>query len=99
MITITIKSYPKETENLVEICKNYINSFDSELGFLIFTHKRPKYPKNNNRRIMGLKAECVSYLNDDRELIKMSPENFICLMAKYGVDMEIKREKEGEPNE
>jgi len=41
------------------------------------------------RRIAGLKAESISYLHDDRELVKMSEENFIYLMAKMGVGVEI----------
>ena len=47
-------------------------------------------PKNDNRRIAGLKAKSVAYLKEDTELVKMSVENFIYLMAKCGVDIEIK---------
>lgn len=88
-VEIAIKSYPKEAEKLVEIWKNHINSTTKGLDFITFIKKRPKNPKNNNRRIAGLKAECISYLRNDEELVKMSVENFIYLMAKSGVNIEV----------
>lgn len=86
---ITIKSYPKEAKKLVDIWNNYLNFSIDGLDFITFVNKRPKNPKTDNRRIAGLKAECISYLKDDEELVKMSVENFIYLMVKCGVDIEI----------
>lgn len=86
---ITIKSYPKEAKKLVDIWNSYLNSSIDGLDFITFVNKRPKNPKTDNRRIAGLKAECISYLKDDEELVKMSVENFIYLMVKCGVDIEI----------
>lgn len=88
---LKIKSYPPEAKNLVEIFQSYANSSMNEfgIGFVTFQKKRPKNPKNQNRRIAGLKAESISYLGDDMELVKMSAENFIYLMTKFGVDIEI----------
>ena len=91
---ITIKGYPKEAKNLVDIW-NKANTF-KELGYITFKQKRPKNPKTNNRRILGLKAESISYLKDDEELVKMSVENYIYLMAKCGVDIEVEENAESE---
>jgi len=59
------------------------------LDFITFINKRPKNPKTDNRRIGGLSAKAISYLIDDKELVKMSVENFIYLMAKSGIDIEV----------
>ena len=84
LVEIEIKTYPPEAKNLVEIWNNYAKSEFNEHGieFMTFVHKRPKNPKSQNRRIAGLKAQCISYLKDDTELVKMSVENFIYLMIK-----------------
>ena len=89
---ISIKSYPKEAEMLVVIWNTYVKHSIEGLDFITFKNKRPKNPKTNNRRIAGLKAECISYLKNDEELVKMSVENFIYLMAKSGTDIEIEEE-------
>lgn len=91
-IEIKIKSYPLGAKNLVDIWNNYAKSGLSDHGieFVTFVHKRPKNPKTDNRRIAGLPAQCISYLKDDTELVKMSIENFIYLMAKAGVEIETK---------
>ena len=89
MMEIQIKSYPMEAKRLVEIWEK-AGSFKFDIGYLTFKNKRPKNPKNENRRIAGLKAESISYLQNDEELIKMSVENFLYLMAKCGVEIEFK---------
>ena len=89
MMEIQIKSYPMEAKRLVEIWEK-AGSFKFDIGYLTFKNKRPKNPKNENRRIAGLKAESISYLHNDEELIKMSVENFLYLMAKCGVEIEFK---------
>jgi len=100
-IVIKINSYPQEAKNLVDIWNNYAKSNMSSYGieFLTFVHKRPKNPKNDNRRIAGLPAQCISYLKNDTELIKMSVENFIYLMAKAGVDIETEEVQSNENKE
>lgn len=92
VLEIKVKSYPPEAKNLVDIWNDYAKSSLNSAGIEVvtFVHKRPKNPKNENRRIAGLKAQCISYLKDDTELVKMSVENFVCLMAKCGVDIETK---------
>lgn len=91
-VEVKIKSYPQEAKNLVDIWNSYAKSNMSSYGieFLTFVHKRPKNPMTDNRRIAGLPAQCISYLKDDTELVKMSVENFIYLMAKAGVELEVK---------
>ena len=89
MMQIQIKSYPMEAKRLVEIWEK-AGSFKFDIGYLTFKNKRPKNPKNENRRIAGLEAESISYLQNDEELIKMSVENFIYLMLKCGVEIEFK---------
>ncbi len=90
-ILLKIKGYPDEAKELVDIWEKYSNSGLAKDGFnyVTFVNKRPQNPKTQNRRIMGFNAESISYLNNDRELIKMSVENFIYLMAKCGVDIEV----------
>lgn len=88
-VDITIKSYPKEAAELIEIWKNHCKPVNTGLEFIVFKNKRPKNPKSNNRRIAGLPAEAISYIKDDIEVVKMSVENFIYLMAKCGVDIEV----------
>lgn len=88
-VQIIIKSYPKEAERLVKIWENHFNSVNIDLEYIIFTNRRPKNRKNNNRRIVELPAEAISYLKDDVEVVKMSVENFIYLMVKCGVDIEV----------
>ena len=97
-MVIKINSYPPEAKTLIDIWTKYSNSSMPEIGvnFITFTNKRPKRPKSNYRRIAGLKAESIAYLKDDTELVKMSVENFIYLMAKCGVDIEAKEVEEGE---
>lgn len=91
MLKIKINAYPPQAKNLVDIWNNYANSdIRDGIEFITFVNKRPKNPKNDNRRIAGLKAKSVAYLKEDTELVKMSVENFIYLMAKCGVDIEIK---------
>lgn len=92
---VSIKSYPKEAEMLVVIWDTHVKHSTKGLDFITFINKRPKNPKTNNRRIAGLKAECISYLKDDEELVKMSIENFIYLMAKSGVDIDVEEIEEG----
>ena len=89
---IIIKGYPNEAKSLVDIWTNYANGTLPKAGidYVTFKNKRPKNPKTQNRRIAGLKAESISYLRDDEELVKMSVENFIYLMVKCGVDIEVK---------
>ncbi len=84
---ITIKNYPDKAKKLIEIWENQ-KRYGTD--FIIFTNKRPKRPRNDNRRIAGLKAVSLMYLRDDTELIQMSVENFIYLMAKCGVDIEVR---------
>ncbi len=95
--SIAIKSYPPEAKALVDIWERYARSGMNSHGieFLTFVNKRPKNPRSNNRRIAGLPAQSISYLKDDTELVKMSVENFIYLMAKVGVLLEIKEEGDG----
>lgn len=90
-LEIRVKGYPPEAKNLVDIWNNYAKSDMNSYGieFLTFVHRRPRNPKSENRRIAGLPAQCISYLKDDTELVKMSVENFIYLMAKCGVDIEV----------
>ena len=91
MLEIKINAYPPQAKNLVDIWNNYANSdIRDGIEFITFVNKRPKNPKNDNRRIAGLPAQCISYVKDDTELVKMSVENFIYLMAKCGVGIEIK---------
>ena len=93
ILEIKINSYPERAKKLVDIWNTYLKSDiwrECGVDVITFVHKRPKRIKNNNRRILGLKAESLMYLKDDTELVKMSVENFIYLMAKCGVDMEIK---------
>ncbi len=92
MLEIKINAYPPQAKNLVDIWYNCAKSSLNSTGieFITFVHKRPKNPKNDNRRIAGLKAKSVAYLKEDTELVKMSVENFIYLMAKCGVGIEIK---------
>lgn len=92
-VQITIKSYPKETETLIKIWESHLDSVNKELEYVIFKNKRPSHPKSSNRRIAGLHAEAISYLKDDVEVVKMSVENFIYLMVKCGVDIEVEKIK------
>lgn len=90
-ISIEDKEYEPRQQTLIDIWHSHLKNVQDglNLGFLTFVNKRPKNPKSNNRRIAGLKAESISYLKDDRELVKMSDENFIYLMAKMGIGITI----------
>lgn len=90
---IGIKSYLEEAKTLIEIWDKHINSSINGLGVITFVNTRPKQAKGSRRRIAGLQAESIAYLGEDRELIKMSVENFIYLMAKSGVEIETKEVK------
>lgn len=92
-VEIIVKSYPKEAETLIKIWKSHLNSANKELEYIIFKNKRPSHPKSSNRRIAGLPAEAISYLKDDVEIVKMSVEDFIYLMVKCGVDIEVEKVK------
>ena len=93
VITVKDKDYLPPQQMLVDIWKEHLKHVGDglNLGFLTFTKQRPKNPKSDTRKIAGIKAECVSYLKDDRELVKMSEQNFILLMAKMGIDMDIQK--------
>lgn len=94
-LTITVKSkedYAPQQQMLADIWKQHIDAVNDgyDLGFITFSNKAPKNPKTDNRRIAGIKAERVfTYQKGERELVKMTVENFIYLMAKVGIDMEI----------
>lgn len=88
-VNILIKGYPKEAEKLIHIWQHNCDSINHGIDFITFINKRPNNPKNDNRKIAGLSAKSISYLKDDKELIKMSVENFIYLMVKFGVDIEV----------
>lgn len=90
LIEIEIISYPPEVENLVSIWCSHSGLRRNGIDVIKFVHKCPRSSKSDNRRIAGIKAECLSYLKDDTELVKMSVENFIKLMIKVGVKMRIK---------
>lgn len=87
---IQIKGYPEEAKNLVKIWDKHINSTINGLGVITFVNARPKQAKESRRKIAGLEAESIAYVGEERELIKMTVENFIYLMAKSGVEIEIK---------
>ena len=95
MNTFEIRIKPKDYEPaqlvLIDLWEKHLKNVRNgiNLGFVTFTNKRPKNPKTDNRRIAGLKAESVSYLRDDRELVRMTDENFIYLMARMGIDLEM----------
>ena len=91
VIKITEKDYPPPQQTLIDLWNSHLKAVEAglNLGFITFTNKRPARPKTDHRRIAGLKAESISYLRDDRELVKMSEKNFIYLMAKMGVGVEI----------
>jgi len=94
-----ITAYPQEAKNLVDVWVAYMNNSLRD-EFVVFRVRQPKNPKSDSRRIGGISAQCVSYLQDDTELVKMSVENFILLMAKAGVVMEVRRcevEEEAKP--
>ena len=86
---VSIRSYPEEAKMLVVIWNTHVKHSIEGLDFITFKNKRPQNTRNNNRRIAGLKAESIAYLKDDEELVKMSVENFIYLMAKSGIDIDI----------
>ena len=88
LIEIETKNYPEEAKSLIEVWNEHINSSINGLGVITFVNARPKRAKGSRRRIAGLEAESIAYLGEDRELIKMSVENFIYLMAKSGVEIE-----------
>lgn len=92
MMKIDIKAYPPEAETLVKIWNTYVKHGMGQHGieYITFTHLRPKKPRGDKRRIAGLPAESLYYLRDNEELVKMSVENYIYLMAKAGVDIEVK---------
>jgi len=94
VIEIKINSYPEQAKKLVDIWNTYLKSDiwrECGVDVITFVHKRPKRTKSIDRRIAGLPAQCISYLKDDTELVKMSVENFIYLMAKAGVDIQVRR--------
>ena len=96
LLEIEIISYPPEAENLINIWRRHTGFRISGIDVIKFTHKYTGKAKGDNRRIAGLKAECISYLKNDIEMVKMSVEDFIKLMAKVGVEMRVKRVKEKE---
>lgn len=87
---IEIKSYPEEARNLIEIWEKYVSSSVDGLGYITFVNARPERAKGSGRIIAGLEARSIAYIGEDRELIKMTVENFIYLMAKSGVDIKLK---------
>jgi len=92
IISIKDKPYLPEQQRLIAIWAKYRDSVLCGIGpgAVTFMHKRPKNPKTNRRRIAGLKAECITYLKEDQELIKMEEMDFIALMAKAGIKCEVK---------
>lgn len=89
LIDVVIKNYPKEAEKLIEIWEAHSNSIDGGLEFITFINTKPKNTRNKNRKISGFDAKAVNYLGECQELIKMSVENFVYLMIKCGVEIDI----------
>ena len=98
IVLVTIKEdkdYLPQQQTLIDLWNQQLKRKASggTFGHVMFTKDRPKNPKTDNRRIAGIKAESVSYLKDNRELIKMTEANFILLMAKMGIEMTIEKEE------
>jgi len=95
-ISIQKGNYNSAQQTLIDIWEKKCRMFQStglDTGYVTFTNRRPKRPKTDNRRIAGLKAECISYLNDDRELVKMSNDNFLLLMSKMGINVNLAEQR------
>jgi len=90
-IRIKPGDYIPAQQTLIDLWNKHLEDIKDglNLGYVTFTNKRPKRPRGNTRRIAGVMATSISYLQNDRELIKMSDENFIYLMAKMGIDIEV----------
>lgn len=88
VLEIKIKSFPSQAAILVDIWDLHVKSKLSA-EYILFESTAPEKAENNKRLIRGFEAESVCYLKNGRELIKMSMENFIYLMAESGVDIDI----------
>lgn len=90
--------YNTAQQTLINLWESHCKTVENtgiDLGFITFTNKAPKRPKTMNRRIAGLQATCISYLSENRELVRMDIHNFLLLMAKTGINIEIIREIDG----
>jgi hypothetical protein len=91
-IYIKPKQYEPAQQVLIDLWEKHLEDINGglNLGFVTFKNKRPNNPKNENRRIAGINAKSIAYLREDQELVKMSDEKFLYLMAKVGIDIQVK---------
>lgn len=97
-ITIENKdSYNENQNKLIEIWNSYLERFNdtgNDLGYIFLSKKATnKINKTNIRYVYGIRAEFVGYVPylNDREVVKVETMNFILLMAKSGIKVNIEK--------
>lgn len=86
---VVIHNYPDYAEVLVKIWNSHCENLVKDKELILFTQPAPKCPKSDKRRIMGLDAKFIAMIDEETELIGMTIENFIYLMVKSGVDLDV----------
>jgi hypothetical protein len=86
------KQYNHNQLKLLDIWREYERAA-RELGQpitrIIFINKSPKNATNEKRNLAGLPAKCINKLNGFEEIQEMTVENFLYLMVKMGIEIEM----------
>jgi len=92
-IKILKNNYNDSQTKLINIWNDYIKRINNNLPYkyiLLEKSRSKSKTKTNIRKIAGIKAYFVRYINEKTEIVRMSEINFVLLMAKMGIEFEIK---------
>jgi hypothetical protein len=90
------KQYNRKQLKLLDIWREYeraARELQQPITRIIFINKSPKNASNDKRNLAGLPARCINKLNDFEEIQEMTLENFLYLMVKMGIEIEMEDEK------
>lgn len=91
------KQYNSRQLKLLDIWREYeraARELSQPITRIIFINNSPKNAASNDKRnLAGLPARCINKLNEFEEVQEMTVENFLYLMVKMGIEIEMEDSK------
>ena len=90
------KQYNSRQLKLLDIWREYeraARELEHPITRIIFINNSPKNVNNDKRNLAGLPARCINKLNEFEEVQEMTVKNFLYLMVKMGIEIEMEDEK------
>lgn len=92
-IKILKNNYNVTQTKFINIWNDYIKRINNNLPYKYILLEKPRSKsktKTDIRKIAGIKAYFVRYINEKTEMVRMNEIDFVILMAKIGIKFEIK---------